>query len=316
MSDALELESTRCELCDADDAEQLFVASDVRYGIEGEFPVVRCRQCTLVYVNPRPAKASLGRYYPARYAGHTETRRQYGHRVGSLVRAAAFRQLGGALGAAGAWLYNSLAYRAFLRDGDGRRLLDIGCGTGDYLAVCRELGWTVEGIEPDPEAARRASARLASPVHPGFVEDVALAASSFDAVAMSHSLEHVRSPRRVLSIVRRALVSDGRLLLMLPNFQSWDRWMFGRHWRGLEVPRHLYHFEPRTITALLVDEGFEVEQLGGSSYGDAIVRGALAALGRDAERAPAVVSRTVGLALFPLAVARRSTNLWVVARRR
>lgn len=316
MHATLELESTRCDLCDSDDAELLFVASDQRYGVPGEFPLVRCRHCTLVYVNPRPTPASLGRYYPTRYSPHQATNEQHRGRAGALLRAAAFQRFDGPLGTLGAWLYNSLAYRAFLRNSAGGRMLDVGCGTGEYLAVCRDLGWKVEGIEPSIDAAAVARTRLGAPVHAGFVEDIPLAEGAFDAVAMSHSFEHVRSPRRVLSIVHRALARRGRLLLMVPNFGSWDRRLFGSRWHGLEVPRHLYHFEPRTITALLTDAGFDVEQIGGSSHGESIVRSAGAALGRDTERAPAAVSRLLGLAMLPLAAARRSTNLWVVARRR
>lgn len=315
MSDTFELESTRCDLCDADDAELLFVASDQRYGISGEFPVVRCRRCTLVYVNPRPAPASLGRYYPARYSPYRAAHHQHRSRAGALLRAAAFQRFEGAFATIGAWLYNSLAYRAFLHSPGGGRVLDIGCGTGDYLAVCRELGWKIEGIEPSIDAAAVARARLDAPVHAGFVEDIPLAEGAFEAVTMSHSFEHVRSPRRVLSIVHRALSRDGRLLLMIPNFLAWDRRVFGTSWHGLEVPRHLYHFEPRTISALLTDSGFAVEQLGGSSHGESIVRSAYAALGRDGDRAPTAVARVLGLAMLPLAAVRRSTNLWIVARR-
>ncbi len=308
MSDApLELETTRCALCGADDTEQLFVATDRRYGMAGEFPVVRCRRCDLVYVNPRPSAASLGRFYPETYRPHTGAPQHTG-RVGPAVRSLVFGRLGGAAGRAAGWLYNSLAYRAFLVNRAPGRVLDVGCGTGDYLSVWAELGWTVEGIEPGAAAASAARTRLGARIHEGLIEGVTLPVGAFDAITMSHSFEHVRMPREVLAIVHRALAPDGRLVLMLPNFQAWDRRAFGPQWYGLEVPRHLYHFTPTTLTALLEASGLVVEQLGGSAHADGVVRALGGARGR-------FVRSLATVAQLPLAAALRTTSMWAVARK-
>lgn len=299
-----ELETVRCDLCAADEADELFVASDQRYGIPGDFPVVRCRRCGLVYVNPRPTPAALARYYPATYRPHAGAAPQHAGRVGPAVRALVFRRLAAG---AGGWLYNSLAYRAFLPRRRPGRVLDVGCGTGDYLEAWSRLGWEVAGIEPDAQAAAIARARLGAVVHHGFLEDAPLPAGAFDAIAMSHSLEHVRSPRAALALVHRALAPGGRLLLMVPNFRAWDRVAFGPRWYGLEVPRHLYHFEPRTLTAVLAASGFAVEHLGGTAHADGVVRALRIPGGR-------VVRALATAALLPLAALRRSTSLWVIAR--
>lgn len=306
MSNAapLDLESVRCDLCHADDARELFVASDRRYGVPGDFPVARCRRCGLVYVNPRPGPAALARYYPQAYRPHAATAPQHAGRIGPAVRALVFR---GRAGLAASWLYNSVAYRAFLPRRTPGRVLDIGCGTGDYLQAWAELGWETAGIEPDAAAAAVARARLGATIHHGFVEDAPLAAGAFDAITMSHSLEHVRSPRAVLARVHAALAPAGRLLVMVPNFRAWDRAAFGARWYGLEVPRHLYHFEPATITAVLEASGFAVEQLGGTAHAEGVVR----ALGLPRG---ALVRAMATAALLPLAALRRSTSLWVIAR--
>ncbi len=293
------------------------IATDFRYGLDGEFPVVRCRGCGLVYLNPRPSPSALGRYYPAHYQPHRVDVRQHHNPVAAALRSLAFRRLPGSLGAASAWLYNSLAFRAFLRDVTPGRVLDVGCGPGDYLAVWQQLGWHVEGVEPNPEVARRAAERLGARVHAGFIEEVSLPDGGYDVITMSHSLEHVPSPRTVLGILRAALARNGRLVLMVPNFAAWDRRVFGATWYGLEVPRHLYHFEPATITALLEAVGFEVEQLGGSSQPDVVIRNLRRTFGRDPERPSTMWQRAaIGGALLPMAVLRCSTSLWVVARAR
>ncbi|MBP7674987.1 MAG: class I SAM-dependent methyltransferase [Thermoanaerobaculia bacterium] len=214
------------------------------------------------------------------------------------------------------WLYNCLAFRAFLAGAPGR-ILDVGCGAGAYLAVWKSLGWTVEGVEPNERAAAVAAERLGATVHVGLVEDLQLEAGRYDLVTMCHSLEHVRSPRTVLRVVHRLLSQKGRLLLMMPNFAAWERSLLGEDWYGLEIPRHLYHFEPRTLINVLEKEGFVVRSLWGSAQPDGLIRSLRHRLGRhDADRAVGPVARVVGTAVLTLpAVLRRSGRMWAVAER-
>ena len=308
------LETVACDLCAADDAEPLMWAEDTRYGVPGRFRVVRCRVCELVYVNPRPAAESLGRYYPAEYMPHKQ-RPQHASGIGARARDLVF----GALGAAGEplrWLYNTLAFRAFAARSPGGRVLDVGCGPGDYLRAWQGLGWEVEGLEPNAAVAERASRELGAKVHIGFVEDVALSPERFDVVSMSHSLEHMRSPRAVLRQLHASLVPGGRLIAMVPNFAAWDRKVFGAMWYGLEVPRHLYQFEPRTLRAMLESCGFSVLQLGGSAHPHGVVANAARVVtGEFRTELPRVANAAMTALLLPAAALRRSTSLWVVARK-
>ncbi|MGH7856846.1 MAG: class I SAM-dependent methyltransferase, partial [Candidatus Binatia bacterium] len=253
-----------CDLCGARDDATLFVASDFRYGTPDLFPVVRCRRCGLVRTDPRPAVGELERFYPTHYSAHRSDALQYQSRSGELLRRLAL----GRPTLVRSWAiaaYNSVAYRAILASPPGR-LLDVGCGLGHYLEIWKSFGWEVEGLEPAPDAAAVAEKRLGVPVHVGSVESVSLPERRFDVVTLCHALEHVRSPRTALRSIRRSLVPEGRLLLMLPNFAAWDRRLFAPEWYAMEVPRHLFHFEPSTLRALLAAEGFRLESLGGSAH--------------------------------------------------
>jgi 2-polyprenyl-3-methyl-5-hydroxy-6-metoxy-1,4-benzoquinol methylase len=148
------------------------------------------------------------------------------------------------------------------------RLLDFGCGAGDFMKRMREFGWTVEGIDFSPEVADRLRAGAGFRVHVGTLPHPDIRPESFDAVAMWHALEHVHDPRTVLKAVNQALRSGGVLALSVPNFASWSRQHFQHHWYALELPRHLTHFEPATLRAMIEAEGFRVlslQQLGRGS---------------------------------------------------
>lgn len=310
-----ELEVVNCDLCGSMAGSLLLRGDDSRYGVSGTFAVVRCEVCDLVRVSPRPTLDSLSHYYPVEYEPHQDPGLQHRSRVGDLLRRLGLDSSGGARRLL-VWLYNCLAFRAFLAGAPGR-ILDVGCGAGAYLAVWKSLGWTVEGVEPNERAAAVAAERLGATVHVGLVEDLQLEAGRYDLVTMCHSLEHVRSPRTVLRVVHRLLSQKGRLLLMMPNFAAWERSLLGEDWYGLEIPRHLYHFEPRTLINVLEKEGFVVRSLWGSAQPDGLIRSLRHRLGRhDADRAVGPVARVVGTAVLTLpAVLRRSGRMWAVAER-
>jgi SAM-dependent methyltransferase len=313
----VETEDLPCDLCGSGESSRLFLATDFRYSLPGQFPIVRCRGCGLVRTNPRPTAASIGFYYPSTYSAHRSPSERTSYRSSGLLRRLVVGERSTWRSRLVATLYNCVAYRALIAGPPGR-VLDVGCGPGDYLAVWKSFGWAVEGIEPSAEVAAAAAGRIAASVQVGLIEDVALTEQRFDLVTMCHSLEHVRSPRLALRKIRRALAPGGRLLLMLPNFAAWERRVFGHDWYAMEVPRHLFHFEPKTLRALLEAEGFEVERLAGSAHPDVTLRSLRRRLGAtDPERAVGPLARGLGtLLLLAPALFRRSSSLWCLAKAR
>ena len=154
-------------------------------------------------------------------------------------------------------IFDRLTYRSFPRPGGGRKLLDVGCGSGAYLAMARELGWRTYGVESNPAAAQYALKTLDLEVQTGDFGEASYPEKHFDVITMWHSLEHFSDPLQIIRKVRALLKDDGMLMIGVPNFASLDRNLFRESWNGLEIPLHAWHFTPASLQYLLKESGFE-----------------------------------------------------------
>lgn len=146
----------------------------------------------------------------------------------------------------------------------GARLLDIGCGSGAFLARMNSLGWIAEGTEIDSTAAGLAA--KSGTVHLGDVMSLNLEASTYDAICMSHVIEHVRDPVAVLAECRKLLRPGGELIAVTPNANSWLSLKFGHRWRGLEVPRHLRVYTEAALEGDALCAGFADVKVAASAH--------------------------------------------------
>jgi 2-polyprenyl-3-methyl-5-hydroxy-6-metoxy-1,4-benzoquinol methylase len=220
-----------------------------RLGEAGElFRILRCSGCGLLYLSPRPEITEIGQYYPFEeyqqefsQAVEDETSRwRRWNRRYSLAKLSRF--------------VNTVAA--------GGRLLDVGCGTGNFLAYMREQGTReVCGLDTNWQAVEYAHNRLDLQVFHGTIEDAHYSSASFHVVTMWNVLEHLHNPPQVLQEARRVLRSDGILALSIPNGASLDARLFGPRWIGLDPPRHLYTFTRQTLQRLLAQTGFEMFRL-------------------------------------------------------
>jgi 2-polyprenyl-3-methyl-5-hydroxy-6-metoxy-1,4-benzoquinol methylase len=142
----------------------------------------------------------------------------------------------------------------------GGRLLEVGCGSGNTLRVLRDLGWEVEGIDFDPNAVRNAR-RKGLTVHEGSLQSGVFDPSRFDAVLMSHVIEHVHDPSLLVQSAYRVLKIGGTLVVVTPNTEAVAHARFGRHWFSLDPPRHLVMFNPHNLERVLRASGFVVRRL-------------------------------------------------------
>ena len=261
MTATLELEAIACPLCGAPDATVLCAEPDVALGVPGRFPLARCERCGLLYQNPRVRRDQLDRMYPADYPPHArdpDLGRVLRDRS-PAVRWVLARRLGyahvdtadvGAADRVRARLRRRRVVKNFPPWINGGRLLDVGCATGRFLQQMAAVGWRVNGIELDPEAA--ATARTVAPdVIVGDPAQVTLPRGSFDLITAFHVVEHLPDPARALRNMLAWLAADGLMVVEVPNVGGWGGSLFGRHWSGLDFPRHLVHFTPATMRALV-----------------------------------------------------------------
>jgi SAM-dependent methyltransferase len=238
------VEEVTCNLCGSDKRRLWRIAPVQRFGPPGEFELVQCRECGLVYVNPRPSPEEIKDYYPDAYR---ETR-------ASLDEA--LRR----------W-YQEDKLHKLQAHGKGGRLLDVGCGEGLFLHLARQAGWEVQGVEIAGPSAAYARDVLRLDVFGGDLLEASFPARHFDAVTFWHVLEHLHDPLRELREAHRILKPGGLLIVGAPNVASWQARLFGARWTALDVPRHLYHFSPDSLRAMLERAGFTCFKIGYWSRG-------------------------------------------------
>jgi SAM-dependent methyltransferase len=229
-----------CPICGKSPVLPLFRATSPEAGDGPEFLLVRCQTCGLVRIDPPPSAAQLAAAYEDQYSPAT-----------AATGASLFAQWR-------ARLFLAARKRRIERVARGRRLLDVGCGTGDFLNVMHEAGWEVAGVEPNAEARRQAPVSLRQRI----VDDLdAVPGAPFDVITLWHVLEHLPSPAADIEKVKTLLRPGGVLFIAVPNFASWEAAIGGTRWFHLDLPRHLYHFTPGTLSRLLDDHGFTVERI-------------------------------------------------------
>jgi 2-polyprenyl-3-methyl-5-hydroxy-6-metoxy-1,4-benzoquinol methylase len=137
------------------------------------------------------------------------------------------------------------------------RLLDVGCGNGEFLVAARSAGWQVCGLDFDAKAVA-AARHQGLEVFEGSLEAQGFAANSFDAITLSHVIEHVHRPQALIAECARLLKPGGILWLATPNAPAmFHRW-FGRFWLDL-CPHHLIIFSPDTMRSMLESHGLKAE---------------------------------------------------------
>jgi len=223
-----------CPVCGA--------SADARRRRLGTHDYRRCRACRALFVDPVPPPAEVLALYEAGYA------RARGHHDEAVATA------------------KRRTYARYLRRLGPPRgtLLEVGCSTGEGLAVARGLGWDVRGVEPDPEAARLAGERLGrGVVAQGTFEALDMPPSSCGAVVMIDVVEHFAEPRAALVRARELLASGGRLVLVTPDLDSISARLMGGAWPHY-LPDHLTLLGRRGLLGLVRSVGLEVESHGGA----------------------------------------------------
>ena len=281
---------------------------DTLGGAPGSWSFDRCEECGLLVLDPRYTPAEIGRAYDE-YDHHlappqAEPPRGAGARWGEVVTRAYRRHVYGYPDGLPGWL-RSVARLAvpypegaeavgfsvmYLPHRPGGELLDVGCGGGAQLVQMRALGWRVMGVDPDARAVDAATRIHGLDVRRGTLEQQRFPSGRFDAVVLSHTIEHVHAPEALLRECGRVLKPGGRLVVVTPNVESLGHRRLGTAWIGLQPPRHLYLFTCATLRRLAESAGLRVVSVRSSvrnaEFAWLLGRGVLTQWPRPGQRPP------------------------------
>ena len=208
-----------------------------------EFHLLVNNEFGYLETSPQPSLEKLPEYYKSEdYISHTDTKRNLLEKVYHVVRNISLnRKLK---------LINSYT-------SEDKNLLDVGCGTGDFLQIAQQNDWTVFGVEPNNEARQIANSKTNNSVS-DIEQLLEFPKQSFDVITLWHVLEHLPNLEEQVSILKSLLRENGRLIIAVPNYKSYDAEYYKNFWAAFDVPRHLWHFNQESISKLFSKENMEV----------------------------------------------------------
>lgn len=280
----------QCALCTAPGGILYADMHDRLFGTTGSWHLRCCPRCGLIWIDPRLSPKGISALY-GEYYTHTPDPPATGLRraVKNAILRTAFgypevhgqKWIGHALSWVGP-LREMIGLSIMMLDGAKRgRLLDVGCGNGQFLAAMRTLGWDVYGVDIDEAGVKVAQERFGIPVHLGSVEASGFPDAAFDAVTLHHVIEHVPDPVGTLRECGRVLRPGGRLVVVTPNVNSLAHRLLRKWWLGLDVPRHFYLFSPRTLRRAAESAGLSIGSLSTTARNARLVWASSLILRRD-----------------------------------
>lgn len=249
--------SPNCPMCDSV-GEQLYPnVRDRLFGAPGEWSISRCpnTDCGLLWLDPCPLEDDIYKAY-ATYYTHSPTsgvRSLHSNFMSTMLRLL----VNAVTSLSGLGKERRNVTNMHLNELSPGRLLEIGCGDGEFLDRMKGFGWRVEGVDFDVKAACAAKEKFGIEVKVGRLEDMHYPEGSFDAVTLRHVIEHVFDPIATMREVCRILKPGGTVVVLTPNADSLGLRTFGTNWRGLEPPRHVQLFTPRTLNSVARKAGLE-----------------------------------------------------------
>ena len=232
----------KCLVCNSNLFEPFLQCKD--YTVSHEtFNIVSCKSCGFKFTNPRPQDSVLGNYYKAEsYVSHTNSKKGIVNKLYHIVRNHTLKKK--------ISLISSYVSRG--------TILDYGCGTGMFLAACKRGGWDTFGMEPDDDARKIASEQGLNLFSDKIRMQTYITDKQFDAITLWHVLEHVTDMPETLAFFKQKLKLNGVLVIAVPNHVSYDAQYYNEHWAAYDVPRHLHHFELKSMKSLLESVGFQL----------------------------------------------------------
>ncbi|MCB0804787.1 MAG: class I SAM-dependent methyltransferase [Bacteroidales bacterium] len=232
---------SECPVCSSKHQNKFLESSDY-FLSKKPFSINQCSDCGFLFTNPRPKDVDLPAYYDSKeYISHSNTKTGTVSKLYQLVRNYTLGK-------------KVQLITKYIPEG---KVLDIGCGTGEFLFTMQQSGFEVSGIEPNPEARKFGQEKHGLTVYPEehlekFQE------TKFEVITMWHVLEHVSDLQNRMKQLKKLLHQSGILIIAVPNPASMDAAIYKKFWAAYDLPRHLFHFRKEDIKNLANQHGFNI----------------------------------------------------------
>ena len=271
-----------CPICSRKGSREWLKAPDRFHGRRELYTLMRCPFCSLVWLSKPPKPSEMGLHYTDAYD--------------KMISAAGENS-------PGRWRDRNAALAPHKQSG---ALLDLGCSSGAFLQSLSGKGWDLFGVEMSATSAKQAQAKSGARVFVGDILDAQFRPESFDAITCFDVFEHLYEPRRVMSRIAEWLKPGGIFYVLVPNVDSAEGRVFRGYWHGLELPRHLFHYSPKSLKFLAESAGLNEVLL--ETHRNPAVGTSLRYVWDD-------IFRTVGIHQTPVAYRGEASLPWRVARK-
>jgi 2-polyprenyl-3-methyl-5-hydroxy-6-metoxy-1,4-benzoquinol methylase len=234
---------SECPVCQSNQFKSYLNVVDYTVS-KKRFSIQQCSSCDFLFTNPRPSESKIGYYYESQeYISHHDDAKGFMSKVYKTVRDHTIGE--------------KIKLINGLKSNKGN-LLDIGCGTGNFVQACKENGWDIMGVEPDQGARQVAAERTGQTILQNIFE-AEISKQKYDIITMWHVLEHVHLLNETISWLKSHLKPGGKIIIAVPNPNSHDAKKYGEFWAAYDVPRHLYHFTEKTMKTVMENHQLKVE---------------------------------------------------------
>jgi len=229
----------KCPICKGISFQPLYTCKDTTVSHE-TFSVIICQECSLGITSPRPDDDQLSRYYLSEdYISHSGKSNNASGKLYVLARKFTLN-----------WKRNIVRHYS-----DIGTILDLGCGTGEFLLTMKNNKWNILGVEPSEIGRNKAESLTGNTIYKTLDQ---ITGTQLNVISMWHVLEHISELQNTINSLRQRLTKKGKLFIAVPNYLSYDANYYKESWAGFDVPRHLWHFSKQSMHMLLGQNGFTI----------------------------------------------------------
>ncbi|MBA4321555.1 MAG: methyltransferase [Odoribacter sp.] len=232
-----------CPLCSSPEISHFLSCTD-HFVSKEVFNICWCGRCGFIFTQDAPDESEAGRYYESDdYISHSDSKKGITDKAYQFIRRI--------------MLHRKKKLIRKITGLSSGTILDIGSGTGHFLNIMKVSGWDIKGVEISGKA-RENAVRIFNidTIPPEKIQD--LPSNSFDCITLWHVLEHFREPFKFMEEIGRLLKPGGVVFIALPNSGSFDSKHYGKKWAAYDVPRHLWHFNPKTFSIFALKNNYSI----------------------------------------------------------